>query len=66
MFLDFNMFDIYITLHKKTMEVMIPDRNVLRTRLNFLRNRDYNCPLIVFVNVTRFSKRLHNTIGVSL
>ena len=51
MFLGFNMFDLYITLHKKTTEVMIPDRNVLRTRLNFLRNRDYNCPLIVFVNV---------------
>ena len=50
MFLGVNMFDLYITIHGETPEVMILDCNVLYTRSHLQRNRECNCPLIVFVN----------------
>ena len=44
------MFDLYVTICNETTEVMILDRDVLRTRSHFWRKRVCNCLLIVFVN----------------
>ena len=43
------MFDLYVTIRDKTTEVMILDRDVLRARSYLQRNRECDCPLIVFV-----------------
>ena len=49
MFLDVNMFYIYVTMCDKNPEVMILDINVLCARSNLRWNREYNLPLIVFI-----------------
>ena len=50
MFLVVNMFDLYITICNKTLEVIILDCDVLRTRSYSWRNHECDRPLIVFVN----------------
>ena len=44
------MLDLYITIRDKNPEVMILDRNLIRTRLHFWINRERNHPLIIYVN----------------
>ena len=43
------MFDHYVTFCEKTLEVTIFDSHVFGTRLHLKRNRECDCPLIVFV-----------------
>ena len=57
MFLGVNMFYLYVTIHSKTMEKAILDRNVLCARSHLRRNRECNSPLIVFVSYERLFKK---------
>ena len=50
MLLGVKIFDLYITTRNKTPEVMILDCNVFCAGSNLRRNREWDCPLIVFVN----------------
>ena len=64
LFISANMFDLYIIIHNKTSELMILDRDVIHARSYLRKNREFDCPLIVLINVTGFSKRLHSTAGL--
>ena len=67
MFLCVNMFDLYVPIFSKTSEIMILDRNVLRTRSHFLISCECDCPLIFFVNCDwGFKKTTQYRWGVSL
>ena len=58
MFLGVNILDLYVTICDKTLEVMILDRDVLRTRSHLQSNQECDHPLILFVN---FDCLLENT-----
>ena len=61
------MFDLYIKIHNKNLEVMILYRDVLRTRSHFQRNREFNHPLIVFINCEYiFENKAQYLRGVAL
>ena len=61
------MLDLYVTISNKTMEVLILEPDVLGTRSHWQRNRECNCPLIIFVKCDWiFEKTAQHPLGVSL
>ena len=58
MFLGVNMLNIYVTICKETLEVVIIDSNLLGKRSHLRSNHNFDHPLIVFVNCNWF---LENT-----